>query len=163
MQLLGGYLLGKHSNYFSNRGLKLISLIFIYHSVLPGSYEAIGVMRGVIGGLWNGAKQNVRKENLANDLEPQRGKYYWALRDASEAEDLLRTNVLCQHSTSKWEGRPCSKANNDPFLKNNIILPKHMTCLPNARSNIVFYICKNNLHCHWRPGQKGGRENTMFK
>lgn len=76
MKLLGGYLVGKHSNYFSNRGLKLISLIFIYHSVLPGSYEAIGVMRGMIGGLWNGAKQNVRKENLANDLEPQRGKYY---------------------------------------------------------------------------------------
>lgn len=53
----------------------LNSSIFISYSVLPSSYEVTGIMRGVIGGLWNGAKQNVREENLANDLESQRGKY----------------------------------------------------------------------------------------
>lgn len=141
----------------------LNSSIFISYSVLPNSYAVTGIMRGVTGGLWNGAKQNVREKNLTNDLESQRGKYYRALRDASEAEDLLRANVLCQHSVSKWEGRPCSKANSDQFFKNNIILPKHVTCLSNASSNIVLYICMNNLHCHGRPGQKKGRKNKMLK
>lgn len=69
MRLLGGYLSGELPNCFSNRGLKLISSFFIYQSALP-DYEASGSMRDVIGGLWNGAKQNVLEENLANNLEP---------------------------------------------------------------------------------------------
>lgn len=61
MRLLGGYLLGKLPNYFSSRRLKLISSFFIYHSVLPGTNEATGSVRGVISGLWNGAKHNVKE------------------------------------------------------------------------------------------------------
>lgn len=90
--------------------------------------------------------------------EPLRRKYYWALSDAGQAKGLLRAKVLHQPNVSQWEGRTCSKANNDFFLS-DIISPKMLTAVRNA----VLYNCMYNLEYLWRSGQKREREKIMLK
>lgn len=115
------------------------------HLPWPSTHESTSRVRGVICGLSNRIKQNVIVENLANNLNLRKE----SAAELWEMQGKLKTSsapVYCVSTIYPREKkRHVAKPTMTGFSKALSFRP-NVNCLPNARSNIILYLCmKKNI------------------